>query len=400
VAVHLSLLISCWTGWYTRFTFDSVATHGDRAWDFNAVYQAGHNVLTGRSVYESDNDKIDVVVLRYTPYRYLPFLAMVLGVPFNMLDPVAAYTAWVFIIEVTLLVSAGYAWRLADDPNHGVVLASMWLLATPFYLEVYLGQFNLVQAALVWALLLTSQHGLTWRGDVWWVLSLLWKQNTGLLAPVYMREKRWRSLMLAAMVVLAMSLPYWLAVPGSFADFMRNLYSSQPTHQLGNLGARQWLYSLTSWLAPGLSGAAHVWIGRGWVALIISVTALTTWKAPRAQAAELLCLWMSSYLLVYHDVWEHHYLLTLPVCVWLYHRERSPWVLACWALLALWTPYILIDPAGAAGWQESMRWMPLTPRWLDTVYHSSKAIPALALWGWQVYRLVRQEPCLTDCGTS
>jgi hypothetical protein len=397
---HLSLLISWRAGWFHGLTFDSVATHGRRGWDFYAVYQAGHNALTGASIYESDNERIDVVVPRYTPYRYLPFTALTLGVAVNALTPLWALRLWVLAIELTLLACVASTWRLAREPNQAALLASMWLLCTPFYLEIYLGQFTLVQAALVWALLLSSQYGLNRRSDVWWTLSLLWKQNSALLAPLYLKERRWLPLLGVGAVVLLLSLPYWLAVPGSLADFAGNLDAGQPGHQLGNLGVRQWLYSVTTWLAPRLSAAGHVWLARGWVLAVLAVGALATWRAPQNAVGALVCLWMSAFFLVYHHVWEHHYVLAMPICVWLYDRYRSRWVLACWALLAIWTPYGLIDPTGLAAWHAPMRWMPLEPRWLDVLYHSSKAAPVLALWAWQVCRLLRtRKPCSPDCAT-
>jgi len=397
---HLSLLISLSAGWYQPLTFDSVATHGRRGWDFYALYQAGHNALTGVSIYESDNDKIDVVAPVYTPYRYLPFGACTLGVALNALSPEQAYGLWELVIEGTLLACAITSWRLAHEPNRGALLASMWLLYTPLYLEFYLGQFTLVQAAFVWAMLLACRTGWTRRADVWWTLSLLWKQNTALLAPLYLRQRRFGALALIGLLVLAASLPYWLAMPGSWADFAQNL-SAVPGHQLGNLGVRQWLYSLASWLAPHWSPSGHIWLGRIWVLVVIMMSALATLRAPRDEAPALLCLWLTTYFLTYHDVWEHHYVLALPLCVWLVHQHGSRWVLVCWTLLAIWTPYILIDPTGRAAVDAAMRWTPLSPPWLDVIYHSAKALPILALWGWQVWQLARQRrPCSPDCATT
>jgi hypothetical protein len=397
---HLSLLISWRVGFYHRLTFDSVATHGRRGWDFYAVYQAGHNALTGVSIYESDNDKIDVAVPLYTPYRYLPFTALTLGVALNALSPLWGYRLWVLIVELALLACAWVSWRLARAPNRGAVLASMWLLFTPHYLELYLGQFSLLQAAWVFAMLLGSAQGLNSRTDAWWALSLLWKQNTALLAPIYLRQRRIVPLLLVGLVVLALSLPYLLATPGALTAFLQNLHGGAPGHQLGNLGVRQWLYSAVSWLLPTVSANGHVWIGRAWVAAVLAASAIATFGPRRVDVGLLICLWMSVYFLIYHDVWEHHYVLALPVCVWLYHRTGSRWVLACYALLAIWTPYILIDPAGLAAWHAPLRWEPLAPRWLDAAYHSCKAVPALALWGWQIIRLWRQRSsCSPGCAT-
>jgi len=74
IAVHLLVLVSWRTGTLNPLFFDATVTHGHRGWDFYALYQAGHNVLTGRSAYESDGTQIEVVIPggTYTPFRWWP----------------------------------------------------------------------------------------------------------------------------------------------------------------------------------------------------------------------------------------------------------------------------------------------------------------------------------------
>jgi len=224
------------------------------------------------------------------------------------------------------------------------------------------------------------------------VLSLLWKQNTGLLAPLFLRQRRWRLLAVAALAVAVTSLPYFLAQPGSLGAFLGNLSSGAPAPNLGNLGVRQFLYSLASALAPGLSPDAHLWLQRAWVVLVIAVGLGLTLRDRRPPTLLHLCLWTTSYLLIYHHVWEHHYIMALPALVMLYRRDGSPWILGLWALLAVWTPYIAIDPGGMAAYHAPMRWTPLAPPIVDVLYHGSKALPALALWGYVVAAILRQRP--------
>ena len=398
---HLSLLVSWRVGFYHRLTFDSVATQGRRGWDFYALYQAGHNALTGVSIYESDNDKIDVAVPLHTPYRYLPFTALTLGVALNALVPVWAYRLWVLLVELALLCCAWASWRLAREPNRGALLASMWLLFTPYYLELYLGQFSLLQAAWVLAMLLAAQQRLNRRADTWWALSLLWKQNTALLAPVYLRQRRIMPLLLIGLVVLALSLPYLLAMPGALADFLQNLRGGAPGHQLGNLGVRQWLYSVVSWLLPAVSASGHIWIGRAWVLAVLAASAVGHLGSPQGRrrpadlpVAERLFPGLSRRV--------GASLMCSPC------RSASGSIIAparagCWPAMRCWRsgrPTILIDPSGLAAWHAPMRWEPLAPRWLDAAYHSCKALPALALWGWQAVRLWRQRSrCSPGCAT-
>jgi hypothetical protein len=389
VLLHLSLLISWRTGWYHPLTFDSVATHGQRGWDFFALYQAGHNLRTGVSIYQSDNARIEVVAPVYTPYRYLPFAACTLGWLLSALPPLWAFRLWVLLVELALLASAWVCWRLGPTPTRGATAAALWLVFTPYYLELYLGQFTLMQAALALLMLLAAER-LDWgaRFTLPWAASLLWKQNTALLAPVLARLRQWRPLLLGVGAVLLFSLPYFAWDRPGLAAFLGNLRSGPPAHALGNLGVRQLLYSLSSAALPQAPPVVHLWLQYVWVVGVVLLGLWITWRG-KADALLLLCLWLTSFFLLYHDVWEHHYVLLLPVYATLYRRQGGRLLLVLYALTAIWTPYGLIDPQGLAGFDMPMRWTPLAPRWVDVGYHASKALPTLVLWGYLAWRLLR-----------
>lgn len=395
---HLSLLVSWRAGFWNRFTFDSTATQGWRGWDFYALYQAGHNVLTGVSVYESDNDAIDVVVPRYTPYRYLPFSAYTLGVALNALSPLWAFRAWVTVVVVVWWACAWASYRLGGSPGERAILAALWLLFTPFYLEIYLGQFSAIQAAFVLAMLLACMDSASgWAVDAGWAASLVWKQNTALLGPALLRGRRWRALLVGALAMMATSLPYFWRYPDSVARFAVNLASGVPSPQLGNLGVRQFLYSVASAAWPALPSEAHRLMQSVWVVAILVIGLLITFTGRCRDLVLALCFWFTTYFLVYHHVWEHHYVMLLPVFVVLYYRYRAPWVLVAWALVAVWTPYVLIDSAGMAAYHAPMRWTPLDPPVLDILYHASKAVPTLGLWAAQAWLMARSAPATQSC---
>jgi len=399
ILFHLSLLVSWRVGFWNRFTFDSTATRGTRGWDFYALYQAGHNVLSGVSAYESDGDKIEVVAPYYTPFRYLPISAYTLGVLLNLLSPLWAFRLWVATTELVLLGCAFLSWRAARDANEGTILAVMWLCFTPYYLEIYLGQFSVVQGALILLMMLCAiRPPLGWRYDLAWVASLLWKQNTGLFLPLFLRLRRWRGLGLGALAVLVSSLPYFILYPSALSAFLGNLRSGAPSAQLGNLGMRQFLYSAASALMPRLSPATHQALQQAWVLAVLGIGLYLTMRDAHPDILLHLCLWTTTYFLVYHQVWEHHYVLLLPVLVMLYRRTRSWTMLGLYVLIAIWTPYVLIDPQGLAAYHAPMRWTPLEPRSLDALYHASKALPTLALWGYIIW-LIRQSRSSTNALT-
>ena len=396
IAFHLLLLVSWRTGTLNPLFFDPTVTRGRRGWDFYALYQAGHNVLRGDSAYESDGNRIEVVIPggTYTPFRYLPLSAYTLGVLLNLFSPLWAYRLWVAFTEVTLLACILLTVRILPDPDRRARVAAMWLCYTPYYLELYMGQFSFVQGALVWLMLLAAA-GASFgaRLDLPWVASVLWKQNTALFAPLMARLGRWRALAGLAVLIVLTTLPYFLLVPGSAPAFLQNLESGPPWFQLGNLGFRQLVFD-AMWSAGDVLGFEipapwYAAVQTAIVVLFLAFPMALTVLDPRPDVVRHLSLWMSAYFLIYHHVWEHHYVMLLPVLVILAMRDRPPWLWAIYVLLALPTPFYLIDPQGQVAVLDAMRWTPIRPLWQDLAYHASKALPVLALYcmlGWRIAR--------------
>jgi hypothetical protein len=401
------ILVSWRTGTLNPLFFDATVTRGVRGWDFYALYQAGHNILTGHSAYQSDGSVIEMVIPggTYTPFRYLPLPAYTVGVLLNAVPPIWAYRLWVAFVELLLLACVALTWRVERNPDKRPRLAAMWLLYTPFYLELYMGQFSFVQAALVFVMLLRAlRRGKLAVGfDLAWIGSVLWKQNTALLMPLMVRLRRWRALVLLALLLTLTAAPYFALVPGSLDAFARNFRSEAPWFQLGNLGFRQLVFDAQWSLGDvlGIEWPARTYEVAQWavLVLVLGVGLALLSLDHRPKVVLHLCLWMTAYFLIYHHVWEHHYVMLLPVLVALMMRDptsdpglRGPrqglllWML--YALLALPTPYYGIDPQGQVAVLDAMRWTPIRPLWQDLWYHASKALPALALYVWLAWGIL------------
>ncbi|MBN1935596.1 MAG: hypothetical protein JW934_13090 [Anaerolineae bacterium] len=388
ILIHLTMLASWRTGFLNRLFFDATVTHGHRGWDLYALYQAGHNVLTGHSVYQSDGTQIDMVIPdgTYTPFRYLPVSAYTVGVLLNLVSPLWAYRLWVAWIELCLLGCIWLTWRDAPERQR-VPLTAMWLCYTPFYLELYMGQFSFVQGTLVFAMLTAAP-----LFDGAWIASVLWKQNTILFAPLMVRLKRWKTLLLLSGLIALTAGPYFALVPGSLNAFLGNLRSDPPWFQFGNLGFRQLVFD-AMWSAAdtfklGISPQVYAGVQRSVVALFLLIPLSLTVLDRRPDRTLHISLWITTYFMLYHHVWEHHYVMLLPVLVALTMRFRSRWLWIIYLLLALPTPYALIDPSGQVAVLDAMRWTPIRPLWQDLLYHASKAIPALLLYGWLCIRII------------
>src|SRR5712692_1816418 len=118
------------------------------------------------------------------------------------------------MVEITLLLCAAASFYFTRaDPNLAARLAAMWLVFTPYYLEQFMGQFSLIQAALIFGMLLLvsreTGYGAGATGpisrfsghfDAIWIASLIWKINTIVFVPVYVRLRRWRGLVAAGLL--------------------------------------------------------------------------------------------------------------------------------------------------------------------------------------------------------
>lgn len=389
IVFHLFILASWRVGFLNPFFFDSVATGGWRGWDFFALYQAGHNFLQGDSVYQSDGDKIDVVVPRWTPFRYLPLSAYTVGVLLNLLPALPAFRVWVAFTELLLLFNVALTWRLVADRDLFARLAAMWLCFTPFYLEIYFGQFSMVQATLVFAMMAVflRRGGPGALFDGAWIASVLWKVNTALFLPLMVRLRRWRAIVLLAGLVAITTVPYFVLFPDGLPAFLSNFNVRADTYQLGNLGLMQLVFETLAGLFPGWPVQRIVLIQRALMLLFLGFSIALTFLNRRLDAVDHLCLWATTFFLVFHQIWEHHYVMLLPVFVILYLRTRSWTVLALYLFVAFFTPFYFLGMHRAVATDFTLRWTPIQPLWKGLLYHATKPLAALILYVYLTRRI-------------
>jgi hypothetical protein len=188
------------------------------------------------------------------------------------------------VVELTLLACVGVTWRWRrPDPDRFAVLAAMWLAFTPYYLELFMGQFSMVQAALIFGMLLlggaADRRGPRLFGALW-VGSVLWKINTVILAPALAWMGRWRTLAAGAALAAATTLPYFLIFPAHAGDLWANNFGNTMVRpELGNLGFRQLVFAALD--AAGAGPGAQAWTQLA-VVLAVGGTALALtagWRA-------------------------------------------------------------------------------------------------------------------------
>jgi hypothetical protein len=240
-------------------------------------------------------------------------------------------------------------------------------------------------------------------GVLWWI-ALVVKPISVVLLPVLFKWKRWRAAVFAIALYALVSLPYAVAdrreishAIGVMATepmskwkelteeqegryllpFFRNIGrhvlvepKDEVTRDWGHLGLRSALLSLTE------SDRALTIIS---YSLLVAALLVTIFR--RCSAAGVYGMWIMAYLLTYKNVLEHHYVFALPALASLWLERRSWWIVLSWGLLALPTPFALI---------ELCRNVPYPgPEHVDNlgyiVYHLSKPLPAAMMF---VYLLV------------
>ena len=420
---HLAMLV----GWRFQtplvpYFFDATVLTGGRGIDFYSIYQAGYNARHGVDIYENDPARAPIVVPHFTPYRYLPPVAYTAGAALSLLPSLTAYKVWLVVVELTLLGCVALAWRSARDRRLAMLLSAMWLAFTPYYLELFMGQFSLVQAALIFGLLLMATDatrqtdaGLTaLRAGALWLASVIWKINTVIFAPVFLRLRRWRTLLVSGLLLVVVSAPYFAVFPAHGLDFLRNNFGGGvSTYELGNLGFRQLVFEALADLgAPaavqsffqaftivailcvclGLTfpvrlvwntaGADEARSGTYGGRRIFSFGHLTAFY-PEADppVATLLCLWLAAYFLISPQIWEDHYVMLLPalaICLRQSWGKAEAWfVWLVWLLVALPTPFGFTSLPAQIMANHDLRGFPLHPAWQPLLEHASKAIPTL-----------------------
>lgn len=412
VAGHVGLLVGWrWQTGLVPYFFDATVLSGGRGLDFYSIYQAGYNARHGVDIYENDPARgAPVVVPYFTPYRYLPVVAYTVGLGLSWFKPLTAYKLWVVLVELTLLGCVGLTVAREKDGLRRAVLASMWLCFSPFYLELFMGQFSLVQAALIFGLLLVTARG--WPPgklgarllDGLWITSLLWKINTFVFGPLWVRARRWSGLLWAAGLGLLVTVPYFIIFPAHTFDFLRNNFGQTvAAHELGNLGLRQLVYEGLAVLGvPAAGQQVAQWLVVGAVLLTaLLVTFPPRWLWPRLTRPEslrwwltgaaevefvlrpaLLSLWLAVYFLISPQIWEHHYVMLLPALV-LALSEAWPRPRAALIVFGLWLCLALPTPFGFTGLQaqiaanHDLRSFLIEPVWRPLLQHASKAVPAV-----------------------
>lgn len=398
VLVHLLFLVSLKTGWLAPLFEDTMHRFGPGC-DFFSLYAAGVKARLGQSVY-TIGGHVPTVPYAYA-FRYAPFVAYTLGLALSLLPAISAYGLWLILCELALLRNIRLTWERAPDPRTGLACCALWLLYTPYFLELYVGQFTFLTASLVfWAYLAWQEPGRRPRraGDAFWALAVWLKMMPLLFLPLALLRGRWRAAALAPLLLVAGSWLYFAHFPDDWAVFQDTNLSPLPTFHAGNQGLMALLYAAVGeradayraarWAVLALVGAALAWLTwRAWAAIrpnkaprkkgVRRAAAHVTRRDAERPLLSLYAALSAAYLLTYKDVWEHHSVLLLPPLVLLALRQEPaqlwlpPFVVyALPSLFALYDlPHLGYNEEPQPYWSRAVSliqhgWKPLAPLWL------------------------------------
>jgi hypothetical protein len=398
VAVHCVFLSSLWTGVLNSLFYDTNYLLGQGA-DFFSYYQAGSNVLNGLDCYA--HPSIPSVPYFYT-YRYLPYFAYSFGVVFNIMAPIPAYWLWVGIVIVFLWLAVFRTRLLAKELQRpdweGRMAMGMWLVFSPVYIELYLGQVTLFAGVLVFFALTTRSlvkgEQSRWAMTILWVAGGLMKLIPFLAAPALAAAGRLRSVLAAAAVmVLAIVL-----VPRGLEalDFFLTFNTARTIFVSGYVGS----HSLNMLIYYLLGGSVHdfsfitalLMMYFLLPAVVVTLTSRDVWSC--------VSLFLVSYFFITTDVWEHHYTMLLPLLVlaWIRGRpeDKARWVPLFLALVLSLPALPVVQFLSGVG--SGAHPITLSPAW-QIIYHSSKVVPALIFYVWLILTAIRlpRDGGILDC---
>jgi hypothetical protein len=253
----------------------------------------------------------------------------------------------------------------------------MWLAFSPFAIDLYMGQMNTVIGSLLFFTLVAGLRGKRICETLAFSAAVLGKMNALWMAPAYARLRRWLPLIVAGLLLAATNLPHFLSRPADARYFWDYVFLGPDPfdYHAGNLGLAALVYeAFESTLAVRIC-----------MYFFVAASLFITFRAKRPEPLHLFSLWIVTYFLGFRFIWEHHYMLLVPVFVLLYQKHRGWWIGIAYLLAALPTLLVFFDVDMGPGFTDPDTQWSLGVRLL---YHAIKPAAVLILYGFLVRRLM------------
>ncbi|MCS7189933.1 MAG: hypothetical protein RMJ66_08790, partial [Bacteroidia bacterium] len=274
-----------------------------------------------------------------------------------------------------------------SDLHTRLIAVILLLLNSPYFLELYMGQFTFLSTALY--LIGVFLH----IAPIFVAFAIVIKLFPLITLPAWLRQK-WGLLLIftCADIGIITNMPYTANHPRAMIEvYERNLYihDRDILYFSGNYGLAAMIG-----LSLGAVGAEDavkpiIWgIKYGVFLFSIGIVLFSKRSHIWAQA----CLLLLAHFLTYHQVWEHHYsavmligvsMLTPPECIG-YPRML---ILIALVVMALPTPFGILDiEKNPQVWDPTLQWA----LWKKYAILLPKVAPLLMLYGVAVWYNLRE----------
>lgn len=366
--------------------------------DLFGVYAAGIQPPSPQDIYADISDPHTPVGVPYAyPFRYLPIVSQILGPLLRAFSPHAAFVAWACVIEATLAASLALLFVRVRDRGVKTLGGVALLLSMPYFLELTMGQFTFVSVALaLGSVLALGRNGRRVRvaGAIAIVVATALKLFPLVVAPALLRRRGgFRAIVATCVSLFAVTAIYFATHAGALEAFLDvNTGGKMDGMDSGNHGVLYLVFRATRELGVHWTPPSWTKVAGAWQAVVLGATGLAVLFARRARPLVGAAALVIGFVLSYVHVWEHHYSATIlaSVVVLACFVEERGWTARAWVvaaaivLLALPTPFVLLDPHPEPRvWDPSIGWGALA-----FVPPLCKVLPAAAVFAVAVRAVV------------
>ena len=368
------------------------AFQAGRMYDFAQEWTSARNYLTGLPVYLDFGQSLELHIGGTAnptfSYNAHPPAAVLLGLPFGMLDYSFAYLSWNILSLICLVLSL---WMIAEcrrDESWGMDLLGLLVLVffgNALAHQLVQGQLNLIILLLIAAAWAADRKDAVVASGALIGLAAALKLFPAFLVLYHLARRQWRAVVSAALAFLAVNAATWFLFTGrAYADYflraapeLSKFRDALPNASLLGFWAKLFDGSLGEvapiWHYPPLAEVLAA-------VSILAVTATTLWALkyvrlssltqppadvrlssltqPNGQAGKpdvqdtdrdlSFALCCAGMLLASPITWDHYFLLLIPSFwfAWQAYQGRpgGKTLIALFAVLLLWTsPYSLWD---------------------------------------------------------
>jgi len=346
---HAAFLLNLSRPFLSPLSHDMTLFRAVRGADFNAVYMAGRYATQGANLYRAP---LHEEAIAHTRYRYTPPVAFLLGIPFSLIpNPRAAYWFWIIITEFILFVNIYLTIRFCPREERIIPAVLLWLLFFPYAVELFMGQFSFFTASLgFWCVLALLERRET-RATVLWIPMALLKLFPLWLAPFFWKKIGPGKTLAALFLIAALVAPYLAFHKTDASDFflLNFQMGKEPLDKpyFGNQGLYHFILQFRQGvpeIPPRVIPSVIYGLG-----IVLLAAFFRLCLKNRKDPVLLFSLGMALFFIISLEIWEHHYVLLLPLFVlYFIFRERAgmPFFIS-YILCALPTLYFFVNPSAS-----------------------------------------------------